>query len=189
MKQKGFLNFVLIAVVIILVGVVGYFEFVKKSGPIVSQPFSMQDVVSDGHLVEFEEAVNKSDFSSASKYFADKVYVVIEESSCCGADEIYGKSPCCGDVPASRAEKELEKIRGLIFTFNQSDFAVKEYLNYMATEYPNRRFIKTTPNKLYFDELVIGVESDGSQQNRASIGYKIYNDKITDLFINIGRSR
>ena len=62
-------------------------------------------------------------------------------------------------------------------------------MDYMATEYPNRRFIKNIPNKLYFDELVIGVESDISQLNKASIGYKISNNKITNLFVNIGRDR
>jgi hypothetical protein len=49
--------------------------------------------------------------------------------------------------------------------------------------------VESTPNKLYFDELAIGVESDASQPNKASIGYKVNNDKITDLFIDIGRDR
>lgn len=189
MRQKGFLNFVLVVAVIMLFGVGGYFVFIKKSGLTVLQPIVAQETTSGGHIEAFEEAINRSDFSSASKYFADKVYVVLEGSLCCGGDEIYGKSPCCGEVPADRARQELEKINGLVFTFNPNDSAIKEYMNYMATEYPNRRFIKTIPSKLYFDELAIGVESDGLQQNKASIGYKVDNDKITDLFINIGRGR
>ncbi|MDO8676185.1 MAG: hypothetical protein Q7K16_00800 [Candidatus Azambacteria bacterium] len=38
MNQKGFANIVLIAVIVILVGAVGYFAFVKKSEPIAQQP-------------------------------------------------------------------------------------------------------------------------------------------------------
>lgn len=199
MNQKNFANIILIVVIVTLAGAVGYFAFVKKSEPITQQstptttqatiPTPTQQVTIAEHIAAFEEAVNKSDFSNASKYFADKVYVVLEGSSCCGADKIYGKSPCCGEVAASRAKQELEKIKGLAFTFNPNDAVVKEYMDYMAVEYPNRRFIKTIPNKLYFDELSVGVESDVSQQNKASIAYKVSNDKITALFINVGRDR
>lgn len=38
MSQKGFANIILVIVIIIFVGVVGYFAFVKKSEPIVQQP-------------------------------------------------------------------------------------------------------------------------------------------------------
>mgnify|MGYP001572501398 CR=1 FL=1 len=37
-NQKGFANIVLIGIIVILVGVVGYFAFVKKSEPIAQQP-------------------------------------------------------------------------------------------------------------------------------------------------------
>ena len=40
MNQKGFANIILVVVVVILVGVVGYFVFVKKSEPITQQPTS-----------------------------------------------------------------------------------------------------------------------------------------------------
>ncbi|TSC75263.1 MAG: hypothetical protein G01um101433_915 [Parcubacteria group bacterium Gr01-1014_33] len=38
MNQKGFTNIILVVVVVTLLGVVGYFAFVKKSEPIVQQP-------------------------------------------------------------------------------------------------------------------------------------------------------
>ena len=38
MNQKGFANIVLVVVIVILVGAVGYFAFVKKSEPIAQQP-------------------------------------------------------------------------------------------------------------------------------------------------------
>jgi len=38
MNQKGFANIILVVVIVILVGAVGYFAFVKKSGPITQQP-------------------------------------------------------------------------------------------------------------------------------------------------------
>lgn len=133
-------------------------------------------VISAGHIEAFEKAVNKADFTNASKYFADKVYVVLEGSS------------CCGEVSASRARQELEKINGLVFTFNSNDSVVKEYMASVASDYPNRRLMKNSP-KLYFDEYIIGVESDVSQNNKAAIGYKVSNGKITDLFINKGRDR
>lgn len=43
MNQKGFANIVLIAVVVILVGAVGYFAFVKKSEPVAQQPTPSQN--------------------------------------------------------------------------------------------------------------------------------------------------
>lgn len=127
-------------------------------------------------LKVFEETVNKSDFSTASKYFADNVYVVLEGSS------------CCGEVAASRAKQELERINGLTFTFNSNDAVVKEYIAYVASQYPDRRLIKNSP-KLYFDEYIIGVESDVSQQNKAAIGYQVSNGKIINLFVDQGRDR
>ncbi len=42
MNQKGFANIILIVVIVILVGVVGYFAFVKKSEPIAQQPTPTQ---------------------------------------------------------------------------------------------------------------------------------------------------
>ncbi len=38
MNQKGFTNIILIVVIVILLGVVGYFVFIKKSEPIIQQP-------------------------------------------------------------------------------------------------------------------------------------------------------
>lgn len=38
MKQKGFANIILVIVIVILVGIVGYFIFIKKSEPIAQQP-------------------------------------------------------------------------------------------------------------------------------------------------------
>jgi hypothetical protein len=38
MNQKGFANIILVVVIVVLVGAVGYFTFVKKSGLIVQQP-------------------------------------------------------------------------------------------------------------------------------------------------------
>ena len=38
MNQKGFANIILIVVIVILVGAVGYFAFVKKPEPIAKQP-------------------------------------------------------------------------------------------------------------------------------------------------------
>ncbi|MCX6752279.1 MAG: hypothetical protein NTZ87_02150 [Candidatus Nomurabacteria bacterium] len=187
--QKGFIVPVLLVIIGLLViggGVYIYENKKAETPPIVdtgtqqtnnqNQPIPTQQVTIAEHIVAFEEAINKSDFSNASKYFADKVYVVLEGSS------------CCGEVSTSRAIQELKRIKGLIFTFNQNNAVVKEYMAYIASQYPDRRLIKSSP-KLYFDELLIGVESDISQQNKASVGYKISNDKITDLFINVGRVR
>ena len=158
----------------ILVGAVVYFAVGKKSEPVAEQP---TPVTSAGRIRLFEEAVNKSDFSMASKYFADKVDVVLDGSS------------CCGEITASQAKMYLEnETKGLVFTFNQDDAVVKEYMASVASDYPSRRVIKNSP-RLYFDELSIGVESDVSQPNKASIGYKVANDKITVLFLNKGRDR
>ena len=46
-NQKGFANIVLIAVIVILVGAVGYFAFVKKSEPIVQQPIPTSPIITD----------------------------------------------------------------------------------------------------------------------------------------------
>ncbi len=46
MNQKGFANIILVVVIVVLVGVVGYFAFVKKSGPIAQQPTPTQTTTS-----------------------------------------------------------------------------------------------------------------------------------------------
>jgi hypothetical protein len=164
---------VIIVLIVVLIGAVGYFAWSKK---VISPVIVTQQIIRPGQNIAFEEAINKSDFDNIGKYFADKVYVVLEGSS------------CCGEVTASRAVfQELERIKGIKFTFNPNDSVVKEYMDYMATEYPNRRFTKKIPKKVYFDEYVIGVESDISQKNKATIGYIMSNGKITDLFIDKGR--
>lgn len=38
MNQKGFANIILVVVIVVLIGAVGYFIFVKKSEPVVQQP-------------------------------------------------------------------------------------------------------------------------------------------------------
>jgi len=38
MNQKGFANIILVVIIVILVGAVGYFAFVKKSEPVAQQP-------------------------------------------------------------------------------------------------------------------------------------------------------
>ena len=149
----------------------------KKLSDLIISTFKFAgQVTSAGHIEAFEKAINKADFVNASKYFADKVYVVLEGAS------------CCGEVTASRARQELERISGLVFTFNPNDSVVKKYIASVASDYPNRRLMKNSP-KLYFDEYIIGVESNVSQNNKVAIGYKVSNGKITDLFINKGRDR
>jgi len=44
MNQKGFANIILVVVIVIFVGAVGYFAFVKKSGPVAQQPTPTQKV-------------------------------------------------------------------------------------------------------------------------------------------------
>lgn len=170
-KQKGFsiLPIILIIVgVVVIVGVVGYLWSQKTEEP---------NVPSRSTIEDFEDAVNKGNFDVASKYFADKVFVVLEGSE------------CCGDVTANRATSELKRIDGFVFSFNPQNTVVKEYVAFINSQYPNRRLMKPSPNLLYFDEYIIGVESDVTQKHRAAIGYKISNDKITDLFIDPGRDR
>ena|SRR3989344_8396187 len=174
--QKGLTNIIVAIVAVMIVGAVGYTALVKKSEPITQKPTTAQQLSTTGHIAAFEAAVNMSDFSTASTYFSDKVNVVLEGSE------------CCGEVTANRAQQALEGMKGLVFTFNPNDALVKEYMTAIASQYPDRRLINTTP-KVYFDELSIGVESDTAQKNKASIGYKVSNNKITDLFINAGRDR
>ena len=38
MNQRGFANIILVVVIVILVGTVGYFAFVKKSEPVAQEP-------------------------------------------------------------------------------------------------------------------------------------------------------
>ncbi len=47
MNQKGFANIILVVVIVILVGLVGYFAFVKKSGPVAQQPTPTSTQVSN----------------------------------------------------------------------------------------------------------------------------------------------
>jgi hypothetical protein len=49
-NQKGFVNIILVVVIVVLVGAVGYFVFVKKSGPTTQVPTSSntQEFTSEG---------------------------------------------------------------------------------------------------------------------------------------------
>lgn len=168
--QKWLVGTGLAVAAVVFVGAGAYFVFAKKPGPI------MRQADASSRITAFEEAVNNSDTDTAMEYFADIVYVSLEGSSCCGA------------VDAGRAKEALEGVGGLTFTFDPDAPAVKEYMAYIASQYPDRRLIGASP-QFYFDELSIGVESDTTQANKASIGYKASDGVITDLFINPGRDR
>lgn len=45
MNQKGFSNIVLVVIIIVLVGVAGYFTFVKKLGPLAQQPAPKDEII------------------------------------------------------------------------------------------------------------------------------------------------
>lgn len=169
-NQKWIVSSASAAAVVILVGAGAYFVFAEKSGSITRQADA------SGRIMAFEEAVNNSDTDTAMGYFADIVYVSLEGSSCCGA------------VDAERATEAIESVSGLVFTFDPNAPVVKEYMAYIASQYPDRRLIGASP-QFYFDELSIGVESDTAQANKASIGYKASDGAITDLFVSPGRDR
>lgn len=165
-----------------------YFPSYDKAGAYIIQIYKqskgneVNDILStfkftNGHMVAFENAINKVDFTNISKYFADKVFVTLEGSS------------CCGEIASARAvSEELSRIRGFVFSFDSQDFVVKNYIANIDYQYPSRRLMKNSPLS-YFDEYTIGVESDVLQKNKAVVGYKILDGKITDLFIDIGRDR
>ena len=183
-NQNGFVGLpVLIAIVLGIVVLGGGAYLVTRPIPtqapavlddIKTPAVSNNQTASAGHSLAFEEAINKADFNGVGKYFSNNVYVLLEGSS------------CCGEVNISRATQELERIKGLTFTFNPNDAVVKNYIAYVSSQYTNRRLMKDSP-KLYFDEYILGVESDVTQKNPAAIGYKFSNGKITDLFISPGR--
>jgi hypothetical protein len=55
-NQKGFANIILIVVIVVLVGAVGYFAFVKKSEPVAQQPTPTPTATqSTGTKVEYVE--------------------------------------------------------------------------------------------------------------------------------------
>ncbi len=162
MNQKGSVNIVLIILVIILAGALGYITLIKKPTP---SNTTDQRIKLVGHIEEFEKAVNKAELTEASTYFADKVFMILDESE------------CCGDITANRAKQELDRIKGLVFTFDPNDAVVKEYIT-TSTSYVTSA-----------EGYIIGVESDPSQKYKAIIGYKVSNNKIIGLFINPGRDR
>ena len=129
------------------------------------------------YLVGFEQAVNSNNWTESQKYLADKVYVVLEGSS------------CCGEKSSSDAAQSLKSFQGIKLTFDKNSNLVKEYLDYINAQYPSGRKFGTIGKEVNFNDLVIGVENDPDQPYKATIGYKVENGKITLLFINPGRDR
>ena len=127
------------------------------------------------HLVGFEQSVNSNNWSESQKYIANNVYVALEGSS------------CCGEKTAIEANKTLAGFNGLNFTFDENSNLVRGYIAYQKSQYPSgRRIGKENFN---FNDLIIGVENDANQPNKATLGYKAEKGKITTLFINGGRDR
>ncbi len=173
MNQKGFTSIILI-VSVLLLGLVGYFIFINKSAVSVVEE---REVVTSSRIISFENAINRGDAVEASKYLADNVFLMLNGTE------------CCGEKPQAVSIQYLAAaIKGLQFTFNPDAAAVIAYKSYIASENPNRWMIKDNP-RFYFDQYVIGVESDPTQKNKVVIGYSLLNNKITDLFIDTGRDR
>lgn len=82
-QQKGFANIILVVVMVILVGVVGYFTFVKKSEPIVQQPTptltqtttSIKLPTSTPNATEKASGIIKSVYSKSGKNYIDIDYI------------------------------------------------------------------------------------------------------------------
>ncbi|MDO8590657.1 MAG: hypothetical protein Q7R65_01625 [bacterium] len=129
------------------------------------------------HLVGFERAVNINNWVESQKYLSDKVYVVLEGSS------------CCGEKNSSDAAQSLKNFEGIKLTFDNNSNLVKEYLDYINSQYPSGRKFGAVGQEVNFNNLVIGVENDPNQPYKATIGYKVENGKITLLFINPGRDK
>lgn len=67
MNQKGFANIILVVVVVILVGAVGYFAFVKKSEPIAQQPTSTPTPTSADSIANWK-AYSNTRYAYTIKY-------------------------------------------------------------------------------------------------------------------------
>lgn len=131
------------------------------------------------HLVGFEQAVNGNDWIESEKYLASTVYVILEGSS------------CCGEKNASDAVRTLKgTYEGITpLTFDTNADVVKEYMAFEKEQNPSGRKMRTEiGHEVDFIDLVIGVENDPNQPNKATIGYKVEDGKITLLFMN-GRER
>jgi ketosteroid isomerase-like protein len=109
-------------------------------------------------LEEFEKTINNGDLNSIKKYFSDKVYVVLDGSSCCGEQDV--------NYFISNA---LSGIKGASFVFDQNDLLVKEYLDY----------------KIHLDgDLIIGVQSNSLTNTKKVIAYRVSGNKIVYFVIS-----
>ena len=77
MNQKGFANIILIVLIVILIGSVGYFVFVKKSEPVAQQPTptstptSMVTPTPATTVTEKASGIIKSAYSKSGKNYID----------------------------------------------------------------------------------------------------------------------
>ncbi|MDP1710558.1 MAG: hypothetical protein Q8L46_01300 [candidate division WWE3 bacterium] len=76
MNQKGFVNIILIVVVVVLVGITGYFVLVKKSGPITQQ-----------------QTPTPSATSGSENYSTEPFAECVE----CENGKTWNNKPCCTD--------------------------------------------------------------------------------------------
>lgn len=101
MNQKGFANIILVVVIVILAGAVGYFVFLKKSEPVAQEQTASQtttptktpisptttpqnknqivydnknSIESNGY--KFWEALSRGDISEFSNFYADEVWLL-----------------------------------------------------------------------------------------------------------------
>ncbi len=118
----------------------------------------------------FEQAINANNLAEVKNYLPDSIYVVLEGSSCCGQTNV------------SQAIQELGKLSGRSFSFDKNSELVLNYLSSQLKQYPTGR--KLGPN-LLLNDLKIGVEITPNK-NKAIIGYRLVNGKVTDLFIDPG---
>ncbi|MEK7607955.1 MAG: hypothetical protein AAB484_03520 [Patescibacteria group bacterium] len=128
------------------------------------------------NLLGFEQAVNSSNWNEIQKFLSNKVYIVLEGSS------------CCGEKDSAQAVENLKgNFDGLELTFDEKSSLVKDYLNYMYSQYPSGRQVGASTD--FFKDLVFGVENDAAQAYKATLGYRVESGKITFLFMNPGRDR
>ena len=93
LNQKGFANIVLVIVIVLVIGAVGYFAFIKRSSPIAQQPTPSQanNTVSPAQIQQNETATwkdYKSNFGYTIKYPTDWQYKVLSSDIVCFGKEV-----------------------------------------------------------------------------------------------------
>ncbi len=147
MNQKGFVNIILVAVIVILIGAVGYFVFVKKSVPTAQQPTPTSAVTQTKNPIPVSILSEQFTYTKNDQLFSvsEREFNVLGQFT---SSALKDQSQECG------TNKTQQYFKNLLSKYKNSDKGIEYDFQYQGPTQDSGIWVVTViPNKLSYTNV------------------------------------